>query len=206
MTRDELVEVVESRLGLRTGLNSRVTAEVKMAQRTLEADNVLPWFLKRCFPIVVPPVPLARPTGFIREPEDIPGLRLLIDGKLVPLKKDDYDFLIRREDLYPGTGVPLFYAWNARGYHLFPTPAIAYTGEFEAYFHDEVLDTGGKENAWSTELPEILIAQAGLAMAFTLRSAESVALFEGSLAKAMKKLSDMNQAHDVAGRTLVIGG
>lgn len=206
MTRDELVEIVESRLGLRTGLNSRVGAEVKMAQRTLEAGTVLPWFLKKCIDITVPPVPVVKPTGFIREPEDAPGLRLNIDGKLVPMKKDDYDFLIRREDLYPGTGVPLFYAWNARGYHLFPTPAIAYTGEFEAYYHDDTLTSGGAENAWSTELPEILIAQAGLAMAFTLRSVESVALFKDSLAEAHKKMGEMNQAHDVAGRTLVIGG
>lgn len=206
MTRDELVEIVESRLGLRTGLNSRVGAEVKMAQRILEAGTTLPWFIKKCIAITVPPVPIVKPTGFIREPDDAPGLRLNIDGKLVPMKKDDYDFLIRREDLYPGTGVPLFYAWNANGYHLFPTPAIAYTGEFEAYYHDDILVSGGTENAWSTELPEILIAQAGLAMAFTLRSVESVALFKDSLAEAHKKLGEMNQAHDVAGRTLVIGG
>lgn len=206
MTRDELVEVVESRLGLRTGLNSRVTAEVKMAQRTLEAGNVLPWFLKKCVPITTPPVPLAKPTGFIREPDDVPGLRLYVYGVLTPLKKDDYDFLIRREDLYPATGIPKFYAWNARGYHLFPQPDTTYTGEFEAYYHDDPLSLGSTENAWSLNLPEILIAQAGLAMAFTLRSTESVAIFKDNLADAVKKLAEMNQAHDVAGRTLVIGG
>ena len=201
-----MVEIIEGRLGLRTGLNSKIAPEIKMAQRILEADVRLPWFIKKAQSITVPPTPLVLPTGFIREPDDSPGLRLVIDGKLVPMKKDDYDYLIRRDDVYPGTGVPQFYAWNARGYHLFPSPDATYTGEFEAYYQDDVLVAGGSENKWSTYLPEILIAQTGVAMAFTLRSMESSALFAEDLKKAYEKLAMLNQAHDAAGRSLVMGG
>lgn len=210
MLRDIAVARVKMHLGFKTNLDAEIVQAMIEMQAQLERDKELPGFLRKsfaAFATVADVKTLAVPTDFIREYD---GDQLFVtndDGEESPVIKDLQGFLRLRwpTPTAEENSLPQRYALVARTYHFYPTPDAVYTLNGTYYAHDEVLSTN-IENKWLLELPEILIARAGMLLGSGLRDKEGLTILATMDQIATKKLHEMTTAEDQAGTKPVMGG
>lgn len=208
MLRDTAVARIKQLLGFKTNLDTEIVDAMTEIQQQLEREPELPDFLRKGYGGLTTTALLATvavPTDFIREfQEDILFIRNA-DGEETPVIKDEKGFLRVRYPTSEDPGVPKRYALISGFFQFFPTPDAIYTIDGTYYGKDAVLSTN-IENKWLKELPEILIARAGLTLAAALRDKEGLSIFVTMNQMATAKLHQMTTANDMAGAKPVMGG
>lgn len=209
-TRENAVTTIMRRLGNRTGLESWIRDELKLAQRKFEGFEPLPWFLVTSGAMTYSAATVSAPADFLKEFDD--GLQegsLFIvdaDSKTQVLEKDDFGHLVEKVATgdIADSGIPKFYALVNKTFHLFPVPDKSYSGTIWYYKEDTLLDSD-IENAWLRNVPEILMGEAGGQIARFLRDEVAVSLFDKDKADGISKLLIQTAARASAGRALVMG-
>ena len=161
MTRDEMIELLGWRLGDRTDMQARISAELNYVQDIeLEGAEWLPWFLEKEFAGVVTEVgnPLvAKPIDYLQELEG-ESLFLELDGARFELEKRDYSGLRGKE---PAAGLPEFYAVTEAGFFFYPTPAQVYTLRGLYAAKDARMSQANEETLWLKYASDLVMACVG---------------------------------------------
>lgn len=212
MIRNEAVQIVQNRLGQRSGLEGPIAAELQLKQLELEHSPILPWFLvkeKSDLVTVAAQRTLAVPTDFLREHADSNSLGSLWlttkDGNEVQLRKGYYDVL-RGDSWLDDNGQPSDYALVGGSFYFFPCPDDAYPLRLFYYAKDDLLTDQDDTNKWLENAPDLLIAAAGVAIAKFLRDQAAIQLYMQDLAEARQRLITENIARAEASGLYSLGG
>lgn len=208
MTPDEMVAHLASMLGnVGDTLDSQALTELKLAQIQAERGPVLPWFLVQQTQdsTVAEQENLAFPTGFLRAVESGHLFITSTAGVKTRLRRKDYDYL---QGKYSGSasGQPVYYAALGSQFYFFPTPDVAYTITFFAYTADDVLESGGAANLWSTYYPDLLMGIAGLRLTEHQKEHMARPRFEEMVASALRQLEQDETARENTNREDEFGG
>lgn len=178
MLRSTAVSRIQRGLGFRTDLEDECISALQEAQREFERARTLPWFLveeDQTLSVTSGTQTVALPDGFLMEVED-DGLHYTsTDAGLVYLTKRPFD----EAKLYyrdTDAGEPLSYSLRKASLYVFPEPDTNYTLTWSYFKAADVL-TSDVENAWLENVPELLIAKAGLILAMDLENADSTKKF-----------------------------
>ena len=206
MMRDEVVSLIQTRLGFRTDKSAEIVAELKFWQTEFEHDDVLPWFLLSevtTASTITGEERVYLPTGFLREYEEgfLWRYDAAEDDPWIELGKDDYDALKAAKT---GTGPPTHYALRGSYFTLHPTPDAVYTLKLLFYKSDTVLSSN-IENGWLREFPGLLLGAAGVTMASALKDREAEASFAAQLALAKERLNTFDEARNMANMSASMG-
>lgn len=206
MNAKDTLDVLMGRLA-RTSpeLRTKCLLEMRLAQESLEASETLPWFLlteststettanERRIPL---------PSDFLRESEEQRLIRFDSQGVEHEIVKGGYDELMDHFGS-AAVGDPEAYAIRGQYILLFPVPTTVVEIEFSSYYgrQQPVEDSTSSENAWLKNVPDLLIARAGLVIASNyLKDGELVALFDGLLKDAQRRLFHLEVAREEANR------
>lgn len=217
MLRDTAVARVKQILGFKQNLDTEIVQAMLETQEMLEREATLPAFLVKDYSAfaLVTTVGIRNvnlPAEFIREnqrdslfvidPNDTTLARHLV-------LKDEKDFLEIRYPIEEGNQLPKGYAklWvnGVNMFQMFPVPDKAYSLIGTFYGKDTTLATN-VENGWLREIPELIIAGAGLKIAAGLRDKEALAMFGVMQQTGMMKLVNKETAEEEAGAKRVVGG
>lgn len=186
MNVKEALDLLMGRLGNRTasGLRSKALQELKNAQGKLERAPELPWFImsESATAFTIPDESrISLPTDFIREVED-ENLELLDEsGEVWDIIKKGYDEARLQYPDETDPGKPQVYSVRGRYVILRPTPDAEYTIRFPTYYakQDPPEDNLQSENEWFKNVPDLLIAMAGVALTtFHVKDAELIVAFQ----------------------------
>lgn len=169
--------LLKNRLGRGTSANTAfdtwMQSELEAAQTRLEKMSVLPYFLvsERAFSVVtINEERVQLPTGFLREVEETVV-------QLYDTSSGEYEELVKNlpEDLkihHPDeeTGRPKRYAIRGDYFLVCPIPDKTTYQIWMTYYKAADVITDEAENAWLQYYPDLLIAEAGVLMASTLRN------------------------------------
>lgn len=208
MTRNEAVSLIESRLGNRSGLSTRIISEMILRQSTeWERNAVLPWFLLKPLSLVVNSTQSVQvPSDFIREYEEGEiWISKVGEDLRFRLCKDLYARLMWRSIENDKTGQPDSYALVGNTFYLFPKPQDLYIINGFYYAADQPL-TGDIENNWLKYAPDFCIADVGLLIARHLRDENGVRFFSDDLERARKRLFVDDEARKNAAICSFMGG
>jgi|SRR3989304_487982 len=211
MTRLEAQQIIEGRLGGRTGLATQIVNEMKQAQRELENKPFLPWFLRAADVMTTDVFTIPVPSNFLRELDDEAFLTLVGETENLALEKQPYGYLSAIPEMLV-TGRPKYYSLvydqnvSFERIELFPRPEKSYTFNRAYYGADLNLSDDTTENGWLYYAPKLLIAHAGLQVAKALRSPEAVKLFASDLIEATKDYQFADVARNMAAQSMVMGG
>lgn len=159
MTRDEVLQIIQYRLGDHSEMPARALAEMPLLQSTvLEGNSWLPWFLE-VDSVGLETVALTRevvlPTDFLQEMEEGGFLAATVGAALVPLVKKDYVVGLR---MYPETGQPKVYAMGVENLSLFPIPDVVYPLTFKYYGRAAPMVAVAGETPWLKYASDLVIA------------------------------------------------
>lgn len=192
MTRDQVVQLVQRRLGYRTDLASDILLEMELAQQDLTYNTVpTPWFLRMVFANVL--VPDSRPgfSGMVMLPAGFisfvyPDCSIhYTDGS--PTRLLSMPWPQMRDELLPRNAPdarPQRYAQHDAFYmRLWPAPDQSYPVEMTCYLGEELIENLGpdnltQENKWTVRAPELLAVSTALRIAPSLRDAELTAYLQ----------------------------
>lgn len=211
MTRGEVIEIIQQRLGSRSGLEERIRAELNLLQTIgLEKAQELPWFLTATDDTLVTVADsktVAVPADFLRELAEGEGSLWLTDadGDIVLLKKDDFTYL-HNSSWLDDSGQPTHCALVGTNFYLFPTPDAVFSLKLFYYASDDIVTVDGNTNLWLTHAADLIVAQVGSTLARHLRDYEAGKLFEQELGIAQRRLRDESMARAQAGMSVFMGG
>ncbi len=204
MLRDDAIQVIHDRLGLRTNLTTQIVRQMQAVQSRLEEGPTLPWFLTREYEWTSSSQSNLLPTAFIRELDDEGSLWIVeSDGRLTRLLKEHHDFLLDSDSL-AGTGKPSHYALVSDSLKLFKAPDTSYTFRLYYYQYDEILASNIK-NGWLAYASDLIISETCFEMARVLRDVQAMQLFAGDRQAARDRLIRQNVARQFAGVEYSIG-
>ena len=223
MTRDDAVAHVKRRLGFFTKRDNEIVIELQTMQRNLENGILipqqtggifLPWFLvseMSTHTITSGEERIVIPEDMVNELEE--GSLWLFEAtaepedQWKPLSKDDLDYLKAQ---LPGEGEPKAYATSGFYFRLKPTPdAASATSKVLKMMYrerDAVLTTPGSENKWLLHAPLLLVGEAGLAIASSLRDTAAVTVFNSLRQEEAKRLFLATEMRLHVNRRYVMGG
>lgn len=210
MTRSEAVAEMQRVLGFRTDLADTCVTQLILAQDRLERSAILPWFLlseDSTITTLASEPRIVIPSDFLRECEDDALWRYNPEAESgeeqwTKLVKDDLDYL---REVYPDTGKPTHYALSGGYFWLLPTPDDIYTIR-QRYFAKGASLATDIENSWLKYAPELLIGEAGLPLAASLRDADAATEFGRKRTEGNARLVIDETARAMANRRLVMGG
>jgi hypothetical protein len=244
MDRDTAVSRIQQKLGFRSDRVTEIQNALNDAQLELENSQSLPWFLiqqNQAFsitpasPPTATPLPVALPTGFIKEVDDEDGnisYQQTTPGPQVFLKKMDYKqaeifFFARRnvwydqnveiiqsEDTTFTAGLPIAYVLQKNAIVFYPGPDQPYTFRWSYYTHDQPLNGSNVTSQWLQFAPWLLIGKAGMLFSADTRDADAYAAFQavvyGDKSKGIRGAEDAFLAQcyerELGGRTYRMGG
>lgn len=216
MTRDEAVGFIQEQLGFRSDLATRIIANLKFAQQTLEKGPTKPWFLvteDAYIRTISGDDRVPVPSDFLQETDQavlhyIPDNVSVTDPE-VDLKKDDYDTLRTNfKDTTTGstqTGPPKAYCLMGDYFRIFPTPDDDYLLRQIYYAPDTTLDSN-IENNWLKHFPLLLAGRAGLLFSTALRDSSATGTFSQWVAEGMGMLLRQTYDREFANRDMQVGG
>jgi len=208
MDRDTAVARVKVLMGFKQNLDAEIVQAMIEVQQQLERAPELPGFLRKAITglvTVADTKTLAVPTDFIREFDADQLFAADVDGFEHSIVKDDQGQLRIRYPVADGTGLPKRYALVDRTIYFYPTPDAAYTLS-GTYLAKEAVLSSNIENKWLLELPEIIIAGAGLHICAGTGYEKGIMLFNAMDTAARAKLHLMTVAADAAGSKPIRGG
>lgn len=196
MTRDDVLEIIQYRLGDHSEMPARALAEMPLLQSTvLEGNSWLPWFLE-VDSVGLETVALTRevvlPTDFLQEMEEGGFLAATVGTELVPLVKKDYVTGLR---MYPDSGQPRVYTLGATNLSLFPTPDAIYPLTFKYYGQAASMAASAGETPWLKYASDLVIAL--LCEQLAGKHLQNMQLAQGFKADAADAWQRLYQAHIV---------
>lgn len=207
MLRDEVVKIINLRLGNRK-MDAVILAEMDFIQRSvLERRAWLPWFLETELARASTQAGerrVALPPDFLMEIEEESLWIETTEGGLIELKKTDYDRGMRA---LPGDGQPVAYALASGYFQFFPRPDAAYTLQMRYYAQGESITQANVEVSWLLHAADLVVAEVGLVIAERhLQNAALAASFRDAAAQALKTLQDRHVAMQEVNRNRLVGG
>lgn len=174
MTRDQVVDKIKLRMGNwnNTAANDIIIGELDFViTQVLEAEAELPWFLQKetsGLATVIDQDYVVLPSDFLL-PFDEDGLWLTkADGDKVRLVREDWDVVKAQVE---GSGQPEYYDYvGADNVYFRKTPDAVYALEMFYYSRATSLagvygDSANVENSWLKYAAELVLGEAGLAVA-----------------------------------------
>jgi len=213
MKKQDVVTLLANRLGKRTDMLDTIRLELQLAQENdLELNGRFrPWFLLSEFAyvtVIVDEQRLPLPTDFLQEYDD--GTLWIwneASGDWDRMEKKSFEVL---EDLY-GTdkGVPAYYSLDNQYFNLWPIPSDEYRLRMRYYQRDdsflELPDV--QENRWLKNIPNLLMAQAGVRLAGQhLQDTELASKFQAEIGPQWDNLFTTHEAQKHINREYVMGG
>lgn len=189
MTLTDMVRLIGSRLGKRTGLVQDIAAEIAMTQVKLESSELLPWFRiwarkdATALTWVSTTNVYTNPPAFIRGVEDIsvfwrPEPAPDLPYRIKPLITRPFQELASDESIDHPAGPPRFYAIQGSIHTIWPMPDKDYIPTVIAYFRDSPLVLGTTEtNSWTENAADLIVSETGFRMATTLRDTAAAQIF-----------------------------
>ena len=207
MLRDEVVKIINLRLGNRK-MDAVILAEMDFIQRSvLERRAWLPWFLETELASASTQAGerrVALPPDFLMEIEEESLWIETADGGLIELEKTDYDRAMRA---LPGDGQPVAYALASGYFQFFPKPDAAYKLQMRYYAQGESIAQANVEVSWLLHAADLVVAEVGLVIAERhLQNAALAASFRDAAAQALKTLQDRHVAMQEVNRNRLVGG
>ncbi len=200
MNGEEVVALVKRRMarfGSSTSLDADVVIELNQAQKRLELNPFLPWFLlseRSTISTVEAEARIIVPTDMIREYEE--GTLWVLDaqGGEHELTKNLWDEL-KNDSRFDGTGRPKRYATVGLYFRLRPIPDAIYTLRMIYYKAQSVIVQDGTTNQWLTWGTDLLVAEAGfiLATSYT-QNDKSAKMFRDMIPAEMTRLMIADEA------------
>lgn len=198
MTRDEIVTILEMRLGDMQGKREHIIAELQLAQEDAE-DNLpeIPWFLvnRVSTPLEVAADSQEINLALVSHFKDWETGGIFIeqdDGTYARLQKVDTKLQkgFDAATVVVEAGVPTCYWIVGSKAYLDAKLETATNFTFINYKRDESL-VSNKTNLWTTHASRFLLNKAGLNIAnFLQKDAATIQLFAAELMKAEQELED----------------
>ena len=207
MTRDEVVKIINLRLGNRR-MDETILLEMAFIQRSvLEARPWLPWFLESELASASTQAGerrVALPPDFLMEIEE-ESLRLgTPEGGLIELEKTDYDRGLRT---LPGSGQPVAYALASGYFQFFPKPDAAYALQMRYYAKGLDISAANVEISWLLHAADLVAAEVGLVIAE--KHLQNQALADSMRSSAMEAQAALLHRHTAmqeVNRNRLVGG
>jgi hypothetical protein len=186
MNRGAAIARVRAGLSFRVSaptLNNEIAEAMMKAQRDLEMGKTLPKFLLQEDQVLSglandPNIVL--PPGFLKESEE-DGFWWAGDGTVSgfprELERGDYRQL-RKVWNTTQENRPFAYAIRKGVVTVFPTPSVVHEYSWSYYKADAVLSADPVENEWLLNVPDLIVAQAGLMVAADLHDNEALQKFQ----------------------------
>ena len=212
MDRDALISLVQGRMQ-RSDNTAYAQLEVLVAQRELEQNPFLPWFLLNINDSLVTVAgteTVAIPTGLLREVDEEPTGLWRIDAtqtptQYVPLRKyTSYTELLDKYR-YDENGVPKGYFLSGSQYRIRPIPDAVYGLRAMYYLADTVL-TSNTTNNWTNLATDVMAARLG--MLLTRYDVDKTVhdMFVQDLQTALARLQVFDESRRQAGLDAIAGG
>lgn len=212
MTGQDVIDLLQYRLGNRTDLATVALLEMKLAQTKLEGMPTKPWFLETdyttAFATTANQEYVTLPTGFLLE-KDEGGLyyqdtSISTPDQWVEIEKDGYSAM---KDYYKDAvaGKPVKYDLVGLKLYLRPIPDAVYPLRLVGFFGDAII-TVGAANQWLTHAPDTIIATAGEVLASRhLQDMELAARFAEDFKIAYARMVREHETHLHANRSYQAG-
>ncbi len=195
MPRDQLLKLIENRLGGRSDLRSEIILELQLAQERLELGPVFPWFLETLKETLVNTSgaldTVALPSDFIVEVKEDLVQYLDSTGSWLTLDKADWGDT-KKADLRDYSA-PSFYSIVGTDIKLSPAPTEVFTFRVRYYAKQTTLSSD-ISNGWTTSAPEVLLSQTGVMVAGGIMDDKTKGRFESSLIIAMNEMWAFDEA------------
>lgn len=211
MTRDEMIILLQERLGARADLNAAIILETVYTQSfLLEGTGAfIPWFLESVMSTVGTTVAatetIALPTDFLGEIEDQHAWyydAANTDNPYQELPKGAYDNLLQK---YPITGIPKAYSIIGDYMAIHPVPDAAYIIKWRYYARATSLTTN-VENSWLKHAADLVLAEVGYIMADKyLQNSNLATRFQTDIVTARQRLYVKHEARRHANRLYGMG-
>ncbi len=211
MTRDEAIAEIREGLSFNSRLDeSIVISALKTAQRMLEKEAELPWFLgvfEHPLVTVTDTPTVTLPANFLRDTET--GTLFVVNDEGYPGRNEvfktpfyqDVDFDRDGED----EGYPVYYKLEVSDIRLYPTPDKVYNLRLNYFKKDDVLTTN-VENLWLKHAPDLLIGYAGQVVCMKTKDSKSYQTFSAMRAEAQSILTRETIARRETGVQYQMGG
>jgi hypothetical protein len=181
MTRDQAVARIQQGLGFRPDKATEIANILIERQRQLERGRTLPLFLlveDASLTLSASTNSISLPSNFLRRASS--RIRYTVSGQNRPefISWKDYEDSLNAYEVNYSAGPQVAVLRNST--ILFaPTADKEYTLTWDYYKKADVLSTGSSTNEWLDDdyLPELLIGEAGMAIAKDLRDKEAIAIF-----------------------------
>ena len=207
MTRDEVVKIINLRLGNRR-MDETILLEMAFVQRSvLERRAWLPWFLESELASASTQAGerrVALPPDFLMEIEEESLWLETSEGALIELEKTDYDLGLRT---FPGSGQPVAYALASGYFQFFPKPDAAYALQMRYYAQGENIAAANVEVGWLLHAADLVAAEVGAVIAEQHLQNQALATsLRGAAFQAQKVLEHRHAAMQEINRNRLIGG
>ncbi len=215
-TVDDLILRMKYRLSRQqdTSIDARILAELIAAQETLEDGTTLPWFLhtqaSRSVVGVHDSFSLSSYPGFLRVAEDDFGLRVedltREDETLVKLQRQDtYGQLLRYSSGEADAAtLPDSYCILGTTVHVRKKQVVDRTYYLSYYREDVTIPAVGNSTLWTINVPDLIMAEAGINVARYLRDSEALQLFTALRGAKYAEMVRRNQALQDADQNYVM--
>lgn len=197
-----------------SSIDARIVDELAAAQDGLENGTTLPWFLltQQSYSAVGPhdSFSLSNYPGFLRISEDDFGFQVedltRTDETLVKLtKQDTYGQMLRYSSGYADEAtLPDSYCVLGTVIHVRKKQVVDRKYYLSYFRRDTTLPAVGATTLWSQNVPELLLAEAGIPVSRYLRDNESMQYFTAMRTAKFAELVRRNQALQDADQSYVM--
>jgi len=216
-TINDLVSRIKYRLSRQqdSSIDARIVAELAAAQESFEGGTTLPWFLNVQLPYEVSNAhdnfSVLNFPDFLRIAEDDYALRVedltQTDETLLKLSRQDtYEKLI---GYLPGTAdattLPVAYCILGNTIHIRKKQVVTRNYYLSYFRKDQTIPAANVSTLWSTYVPDLLAAEAGIQVAQYLRDTAAIKFFMGLRSVKFAELVRRNQAVQDADQNYVMG-
>ena len=215
MLRSAAVSRIQQYLGFRSDKSAEIITALQDTQTEFEREAELPWFLRNdganpTLTLTLSTYGVNLPTGFLREiDEDNDGGLFYYnsaneDGEeWTPIDKmSEGD---AREAYQDSTGEPEAYVLTETQLLVFPLADAAYILRFPFFKADTTLATD-VENDWLKYAHELMIGNAGLKIAASVRDMPAIQIFAEMERRGRERIMKENVSRQEANRVRVMGG
>lgn len=217
MLKSQAISQIKRRLGFRSDLDAEILEELRNAQERFEnfgvplgGSSFIPQFLMT----EIADISTENNEERVRVPTDIlvedeAGALWRFDSgaevgkEWTELVKMDFDTM-RRE--FPGKGPPQVYTADGLYFRLGPVPDGSYRLRMRYLAKDAVLEAADTENKWLKNAPQLLIGEAGVAIAVSTGYAAAASYFEMMRKEAAIALWGREETKFHVNRRYVMGG
>jgi len=185
-------------------IDTRIVAELVAAQEALENGTTLPWFLltQSSFEVVGAHdnFSILNFPNFLRTAEDDFGFRVedltRTDETVLKLQKQDtFEKMLQYRSGYADAStLPETYCVLGNTIHVRLKQVVSRTYWLSYYRKDATVPAAGNSTLWSTNVPDLLAAEAGTMVAQYLRDREAIQLFAGLRSAKFAEMLRRNQA------------